>query len=365
LLALSLSTKLRLIGHSLIRLFSNLPVMQRLLIAATLLAASATHVPTITLGDSGVHMPMVVVGTFTLNETEAYRAVSMALKAGFSGAHCDWTYFNLPGCGKALKEAFDGGLKRENFFLMASVGGADAYPTLLPPDNYTAAEQARVQIQETFQQLDVDYLDHLFLHMPPTQVGATGSCSGTPDPAFTCKQIMDQWAVMEEYYKQGKIKSLGISNFCTDCFTCLDYAKMTVKPVLNQLNMHVGWGMDMLGIWSYNRKLGIVPQAYGPLGGRGGVFDPSVLHANITNRIGAAHNKSAADVALKWLTDHNIPLSVQSMNLKHLAADLDLWSWSFTLEEKHELDNWLSGSPVAPSFECRVWNSTSDVTLLV
>jgi len=310
------------------------------------------------------HMPMAIVGTFTLNETEAYEAVSAAISAGFTGAHCDWGYFNLPGCGKALKEAFDGGLQRESFFLMAGVVGAGFSTDKFPP-NSSIAEQTRIQIEQTFQQLPVDYLDHLFLHMPPQDVLGPHTCSGTADPAKTCAQVVDQWKVMEEYVKNGKIKSLGISNFCPDCFTCLDHAELKVKPALNQLEMHVGWGMDMLGIWTYNRKRGIVPQAYTPLGGRNGVFDPSVLHANITNRIGAAHNKSAADVALKWLTDHLIPFVVQSMNPVHLAADIDLWSWSFTLEEKFELDNWLSGSKIAPSWICTDWNITSDAAFVV
>jgi len=90
--------------------------MQPLVFAAIFVAASSKTIPTIPLGDSGVNMPMVIAGTFTLNETEAYVAVSKALSVGFTGAHCDWGYFNLPGCGKALKEAFDGGLKREDFF---------------------------------------------------------------------------------------------------------------------------------------------------------------------------------------------------------------------------------------------------------
>jgi len=247
----------------------------------------------------------------------------------------------------------------------ASVGGADCFPTVLPPLNYTAAEQTRLVIEQTFERLPVDYLDHFFLHQPPSEVLGYGSCSATPHPEETCKAIMDQWLVMEEYVKKGKIRSLGISNFCPDCFNCLDYDKMTVKPVLNQLEMHLGWGKDMLGVWTYNRKRGIVPQAYTPLGGRQGAFDPTVLNSTLAKKIGAAHNKSAAGVALKWLTDNNIPLSVQSMNPAHLASDIDLWSWNFTAEEMHELDTWLSGSPVAPSFECRVWNTTSEVAIHV
>merc|ERR1712072_1002887 len=115
--------------------------------AAAVAAVSAKTVPTIPLGDSGVHMPMVVVGTFTLNETEAYEAVSNALSVGFTGAHCDWSYFNLPGCGKALKEAFDGNLKRENLYLQASVSGYGFFTDHLPA-NISAAEATKIQIDE-------------------------------------------------------------------------------------------------------------------------------------------------------------------------------------------------------------------------
>merc|ERR1712110_910784 len=96
---------------------------------------------------------------------------------------------------------------------------------------------------------------------------------------------------------------------------------------------------DMLGIWTYNRVRGIVPQSYSPLGGRNAWADPTVLSANITKRIGAAHNKS--------------------------AADIDLWSWSFSAEEKHALDTWRSASKIAPSFVCKDWNITADAAFQV
>merc|ERR550539_2272742 len=135
-----------------------------------------------------------------------------------------------------------------------------------------------------------------------------------------------------------------------------------IKPVLNQLAMHVGWGVDMLGIWSFNRNRGIVPQAYSPLG-HGSQLDPEVLHGNITTRIAAAHNKSTAELALKWLVANGIPLAVQSTNPKHLAADIDLWSWHFTADEKKLLDDWVDATPVGPAWACNSWNTTFDVLI--
>lgn len=328
---------------------------------STIALTTVSAVPTIPLGDSGVQMPMVIVGTFTLNETEAYDAVSSALSVGFTGAHCDWSYFNLPGCGKALKAAFDGSVKREKFYLQASVAGYGFFSDHLP-ENVSAAEATKIQIDETLKGLHVDYLDHLFLHMPPQSMMSAGNCTAAEASGErTCEETIEQWRVMEKYFMDGKVKSLGVSNFCPDCFSCLDSAELQVNPVLNQIEMHVGWGKDMLGIWSYNRKRGIVPQAYSPLGGREGAFDPEVLHGNLTNRIAKAHNKTAADVALKWLVANMVPLAVQSMNPAHLASDIDLWSWSFTPEEKRELDNWLSGSTISPSWLCKDWDIPTDV----
>merc|ERR1712032_49731 len=168
--------------------------------------------------------------------------------------------------------------------------------------------------------------------------------------------MMDQWRVMEWYHMTGKIRSLGVSNFCPDCFDCLKHAK--VQPVLNQLQMHVGWGKDMLGIWTDNRKRGVVPQAYSPLG-HGSELDPEVLHGNVTTRIAVAHNKSTAEVALKWLVSNDIPVAVQSTNPKHLASDIDLWSWDLTEEEMKTLDTWVDNSTIAPSWCCGVWTQRS------
>ena len=87
--------------------------------------------------------------------------------------------------------------------------------------------QGLVHTNQTFEQLPVDYLDHLFLHMPPYDVSIGGSCSKSEDPAKTCEEIMEQWKEMEKYVKNGKVKSLGISNFCPDCFTCLDFGRLS------------------------------------------------------------------------------------------------------------------------------------------
>jgi 2,5-diketo-D-gluconate reductase A len=328
---------------------------------SALVAVANAKIPTIRLGNSHVHAPMVITGTFQLNETEAYDAVKAASDVGFTGAHCDWTYFNMPGCGKALAEAgVNKGFKRLEFYLQASVGGYGYWWDHFP-ENSTAAEGTRIQIEQTFEELGVDYVDHMFLHMPPQSILSYQSCAKADAAGEKSRQeTIDQWRVMEEYYFKGKIRSLGVSNFCPDCFDFLENAR--VKPVLNQLSQHVGWGTDPLGVWTDNANRGVQVQAYSPLG-HGSELDPEVLHGNQTTKVAAAHNRSTAEVALKWLVANDIPLVVQSSNPKHLASDIDLWSWDFTEDEKKELDQPFSETPPAPAWCCSSWDVTSAVTV--
>merc|ERR1711862_372885 len=130
----------------------------------------------------------------------------------------------------------------------------------------------------------------------------------------------------------------------------------------NQLAMHVGWGKDMLGQWSYNRNRNVVPQAYSPLG-HGSELDPDVLHGNLTTKIAAAHNKSTAELALKWLVANNIPVAVLSTNKAHLASDIDLWSWDLTDEEMDTLNNWVDDAPISPSWCCADWSINESVSV--
>jgi len=329
--------------------------------ASFIAVANAARIPTVPLGKSGVHAPMVITGTFQLNETEAYDAVAAALSVGFTGAHCDWTYFNMPGCGKALAEAgVNRGFKRLEFYLQASVGGYGYWWDKFP-ENATAAEGTRIQIEQTFKELDVEYVDHMFLHMPPQSTLSYQSCAKADAAGEKTRQeTIDQWEVMEEYYFKGKIRSLGVSNFCPDCFDFLD--KVRVKPVLNQLANHVGWGADPKGTWSDNAARGVQVQAYSPLG-HGSELDPEVLHGNLTMKIAAAHNKSTAELALKWLVANDIPLVVQSSNPKHLASDIDLWSWDLTEDDKKQLDEPFSATPFGGSWCCNSWDTTSAVTV--
>merc|ERR1712113_998589 len=95
--------------------------------------------------------------------------------------------------------------------------------------------------------------------------GGQGSCDGTAN-----KLDIVQWKVYEEFYKAGKIRAIGVSNYCPSCLDAL-LAVVDFVPAVNQIQYHVGMTADPEGIISYCKEHGIVPQAYSPMGG-GSVF---------------------------------------------------------------------------------------------
>jgi len=98
----------------------------------------------------------------------------------------------------------------------------------------------------------------------------------------------------------------GVSNYCPSCFECL-FENATVTPAVNQIGFHVGMGVDPIGIVSYCKEKGIVTQAYSPLGDG----STKLIDGPVVTPIGDAHNKTGAQVSLKWLIQSGVPLSTK------------------------------------------------------
>merc|ERR1719201_1880653 len=101
---------------------------------------------------------------------------------------------------------------------------------------------------------------------------------------------------------------------------------------MNQVSYHIGMGPDSGGFRSYAKKNNMVLQAYSALGNTPTSHKPNqdILTGNFTSTLAKAHNKSTVEVALKYLVQSGIPAVTKSSNPKHLAADLDLFSWNLT-----------------------------------
>lgn len=308
--------------------------------------------PTLQLRN-GVSMPMIAAGSGGWNSSNAYASFTAALRVGFTHLDTALFYGNQEGVAKAIA-----GVPRDSFFLETKVPGCMVHPTTWDP--LTCYKDAVKNLKTDLEQLNATYVDLMIIHYPPLPSFIFRSCGIRTG---SCEMIRAQWKAMEEFYLDGKARAIGVSNFCPSCLDCL--SNTTIFPMVNQVAYHLGMGVDPHGMMTYAKDRGFHMQAYGALGNppldpRDPGASPEIMHGNLTTRIARAHNKSTAQVALKWIVEQGVPAVTKSLSPDHLSQDLDLWSWHLDSDELRDLN--AARKPEGHlSFAC----SSDDATLFV
>ena len=240
---------------------------------------------------NGIKMPILGYGVFQVPPQEAERCVSDALSVGYRLIDTAQAYFNEEGVGAAVAKS---GIKREDIFLVTKVWISN-----------NGEERAAKSIDESLKKLQTDYIDLLLIHQ------AYGDVFGT-------------WRAMETAYKAGKVHAIGVSNFQAARF--FDFAHyVDIKPMVNQLqcNTMVQQNGIQPELEAFNTKM----MAWGPLGGQGA---EGVIKSDVLTKIGQNYNKSAAQVALRWLTQRGIVAIPKSTHKERMAQNLDIFDFSLT-----------------------------------
>jgi len=308
-----------------------------------------TPFPSVTLSN-GRSMPSVLLGTGAstwMNETSTATMVKNALLAGFPGVDTANHYRNQRGVATGIAAArtagFDGGL-----WLQTKVEGCgNSVDERSPVLRDACGEGTLAAFEQNLRELRVPWVDLTLLHSPPCLPGAAwvDHCWGGPgsDPIYPhrancsaaepCEMMQQQWLALESVYAAGKSRSIGVSNFCAACLDCI--AKVaTVTPHVNQVQLHAGMpGADPAGLIGVTQRIGARVQAYRPLAQGGGslLSDPTVA------AIGRAHNKSAAEVALRWVVQLGHALVTSTENVAHMKGDLAIFDWALTDAEMDAL----------------------------
>ncbi|MBR5118226.1 MAG: aldo/keto reductase [Muribaculaceae bacterium] len=249
---------------------------------------------------NGVEMPLLGYGVFLVSPDECERCVSDALSVGCRLIDTAQAYQNEEGVGNAWRKS---GLKREDLFLVTKVWISNA-----------GEEKAAQSIDESLRKLQTDYIDLLLIHQ------AYGDVFGS-------------WRAMEKAYRDGKVRAIGVSNFQAGRF--FDFAHyVDVKPMVNQLQCNTL--IQQTGIEPIHAEFDTKMMAWGPLGGQG---VDGIVKSKVLADIGVKYGKSAAQVALRWLTQRGIVAIPKSTHRERMEQNLNVFDFTLNNEDMAMIAN--------------------------
>ncbi|MCI7678207.1 MAG: aldo/keto reductase [Streptococcus orisratti] len=252
---------------------------------------------TVTLSN-GVKMPILGFGVFQIPDLgECERVVSEAIEVGYRLIDTAQAYGNEEAVGKAVQKS---GLPREDFFITTKVWISNA-----------GYEKAKASLDESLRKLQMDYIDLVLIHQP------FGDYYGT-------------WRALEEYYKAGKIKAIGVSNFYPD--RLVDLASFNaILPMVNQVETHVF--NQQIEAKKVSDEYGIQLESWGPFAeGKNDFFTNPIL-----TTIGAKYGKSAAQVGLRYLIQRGIVVIPKTVHQERMRQNFDVFDFNLSDEDMAEI----------------------------
>ena len=247
---------------------------------------------------NGVEMPMEGFGVFqVLDLNVCEQAVSDAIATGYRLIDTASSYKNETAVGAAIRKS---GVSREDLFVTSKAF-----------INEMGYEQTKAAFRRTLDNLGFDYLDLYLVHMP------LGDYYGA-------------WRAMEDLYKEGRIRAIGVSNFQSDRIIDLCYTA-EIKPMVNQLKLHPFYQREEeLAIL---REYGIVPQAWAPFAeGMNGMFTNSVLKG-----IADRHGKTVAQVILRWNVQRGVSIIPESVHRNRMEENLAIWDFELSASDMKQI----------------------------
>lgn len=244
--------------------------------------------------NNGIKCPIIGIGTFMLSPQDAEHSVCEALKMGYSLIDTANAYVNERAVGRGIKAS---GVSREDIFLSTKL-----WPSEYENDN---------AVDETLERLGVDYVDLLYIHQPA-----------------------GNWLVgyrqLEKAYKEGKAKSIGISNFEGEFIAELE-TKWEIIPQFIQVEAHPYFTQTELR--KTLDKYGIKLMSWYPLGHG----DKSLLNEPLFAKLGEKYGKTPAQVILRWHTQMGFVVIPGSRNVEHIQDNFNIFDFKLTDDEMSEI----------------------------
>lgn len=247
---------------------------------------------------NGVEMPMEGFGVFQVPEAEVCKqAVSDALAAGYRLIDTAAAYFNEEAVGAAIK---DSRIPREELFITTKLWIQDA-----------GYENAKKAFQTSLDKLGLDYLDLYLIHQPMSD-------------------YYGSWRAMEELYKEGKIRAIGVCNFYPERLTDL-CVNAEIAPMVNQVELHPFF--QQADALKNMEEFKVQPEAWGPFAeGKFNIFSNETLLA-----IAEKYGKSVAQVVLRWNIQRGVVVIPKSVHKERMEENLDIWDFTLSDEDMNAI----------------------------
>lgn len=255
---------------------------------------------------NGVEIPQLGFGVFQIPPEETKEVVKKAIEVGYRHFDTAQAYFNEAEIGEAIKES---GIAREELFLTTKVW-VSSY----------GYEETKKAFQESLDKLGTDYVDLYLLHQ----------CIG---------DVYSTWRAVEDLYKEGKIKAIGVCNFTQGRFTDLSL-HAEIAPMVNQIEVNPFYQQE--GTEDFHNEFGAVVEAWGPLAeGKDGIFTNPLL-----SEIGEKYDKSVAQVILRWLIQRGIVVFPKSVKESRMIENADVFDFELTDEDMDKIKELETGVPI-------------------
>lgn len=248
--------------------------------------------------NNGVKMPMEGFGVFQVPDAaQCEQAVLDAIASGYRLIDTAAAYMNEEAVGAAIKKC---GVPREELFITTKLWVQDA--------SYEGAKKA---LETSLSKLGLDYLDLYLIHQPMSD-------------------YYGAYRAMEEAYKEGKVKAIGVCNFYPERLAdlCLN---AEVIPAVNQVELHPFFQQE--NALKVMKEYGVQPEAWGPFAeGNHGIF----THETFT-KIGEKYGKSAAQVVLRWNVQRGVVVIPKSVHKNRMEQNIEIWDFELSKEDMDEI----------------------------
>lgn len=255
--------------------------------------------------NDGNELPIIGFGTYESTEKKGIESIKNALDMGYRMFDTAAIYENEKVVGKAINES---GIDRKEIIVT----------TKLWRENL-GYEEAKKAFDKSLKKLGLEYIDLYLIHWP----------ANAKNYKDWQKANADSWRAMEELQDEGKIKSIGVSNFWQEHLEAL-FQTANVIPAINQIEFHPGyWQSELV---EFCKKNNIVVESWSPLA-RGKVFGNEIIQI-----IAKRHNKSIAQVCLRWIIQHETIVIPKSNTLKRIEENINIFDFELSNEEMKQIN---------------------------